>query len=136
LAVSGPSAAGRASTVSVDAGPDEPSTGVQECVAQTADQDAWFAAHPWATTTPDPRLRALAAREVELRHEAKLVRKAMAARWARYQRHLKTRRAEIARVAAASAAAATAARQAAATAAAPAAVQVVNLSAHVITRTS
>jgi hypothetical protein len=99
---------------------------------------AWavVAAHPWATTTPDPRLRALAVREAQLRHEAKVVRKVVAARWARYHLHLKARRAEIARVAAASKVAAAAARQAAATAAAPAAVQIVNLPAHVITRTS
>lgn len=99
---------------------------------------AWavVAAHPWATTTPDPRMRALAVREAQLRHEARLVQKVVAARWATYHLHLKARRAEIARIAAASAAAAAAARQAAATAAAPAPVQVVNLPAHVITRTS
>jgi hypothetical protein len=95
---------------------------------------AWavVAARPWATTVPDPRLRVLAAREARLRHEAKLVRKVVAARWARYRVQLKARRAEIARVTAASAAAA----QQAAAAVAPAAVQVVNLPAHVITRTS
>jgi hypothetical protein len=96
---------------------------------------AWavLAARPWATTAPDPRLRVLAAREAQLQQEAKLVRKVVAARWAKYRVQLKARRAEIARVAAASAAAA---RQAAAAAVAPAAVQVVNLPAHVITRTS
>lgn len=104
---------------------------------------AWavVAAHPWATTAPDPRLRALAVREAQLRHEAKLVRKVVAARWATYRVRLKARRAEIKRVAAASAAAAAAAQQAAAAAAAAPsasapAVRVVNLPAQVITRTS
>jgi hypothetical protein len=92
---------------------------------------AWavVAAHPWATAAPDARLRALALREAQLRREATLVRKTVAARWARYRVRLKHRRAQIAK-AAASAAAVQQAR-----AAAPA-VQVVNLPAHVITRTS
>lgn len=90
---------------------------------------AVVAAHPWATASADPRLRALATREGELRREAKLVRKVVAARWATYRVELKARRAEIARVAAAATAAA------AAPVAAPG-VQVVNLPAHVITRTS
>jgi hypothetical protein len=92
---------------------------------------AWavVAAHPWATATPDPRLRVLAVREAQLRHETKLVRQVLAARWARYRVQLKLRRTEIAKVAASAAAA----QQVAA--AAPA-VQVVNLPAHVITRTS
>lgn len=101
---------------------------------------AWavVAAHPWATKTADPRLRALAVREAQLRHEAKLVQKVVAARWSVYRVQLKARRAEIARVNAAAAAARVAATAAAA-AAAPAAaapVRVVNLPAHVITRTS
>jgi Tfp pilus assembly protein FimV len=90
---------------------------------------AVVAARPWTTASADPRLRVLAAREVQLRHEAKLVQKTVAARWATYRAELKLRRAEIAKVAAAS----VAANQAAA--AAPA-VQVVNLPAQVITRTS
>jgi hypothetical protein len=92
---------------------------------------AWavIAAHPWANASADPRLKALAIREVQLRHEASLVRKVVAKRWATYRVRLKLRRAEIAKVAAASAAAAQA------TAAAPA-VQVVNLPAQVVTRTS
>jgi type IV secretory pathway TraG/TraD family ATPase VirD4 len=92
---------------------------------------AWavVAAHPWAAASADPRLKALALRETQLRHETKLVQKIVAARWATYRADLKVRQAEIAKVAAASAAAAQAA------AAAPA-VQVVNLPAHVITRTS
>ncbi len=105
---------------------------------------AWavVAAHPWATASADPRLRVLAVRETQLRHEAKLVQKVAAARWARYRVQLKLRQAQIAKVtAAASAAAAAAALPAAPTqaaAAAPAApsVRVVNLPAHVITRTS
>ena len=105
---------------------------------------AWavVAARPWATTAPDPRLRALAVREAQLRHEAKLVQKVVAARWTTYRVRLKARRAEIKRVVAANAAAAAAAQQAAAAAAAaPAAsaaapVRVVNLPAQVVTRTS
>jgi hypothetical protein len=103
---------------------------------------AMVAAHPWATTAPDPRLRALAVREAQLRHEAKLVQKVVAARWSTYRVRLKARQAEIKRVAAATAAAAAAAQQAAATAAAApvasaaAPVRVVNLPAQVVTRTS
>jgi hypothetical protein len=105
---------------------------------------AWavVAAHPWATTAPDPRLRVLTVRETQLRHEAKLVQKVVARRWATYRAQLKARQAEIKRVVAANAAAAAAAQQAAAAAAAvPAApasapVQVVNLPAQVVTRTS
>jgi hypothetical protein len=92
---------------------------------------AWavVAAHPWATASADPRLRALAVREAQLRREAKLVRKVVAARWATYRAELKVRRVQIAKLDAASAAAARA------SAAAPA-VQVVNLPAQVVTRTS
>jgi hypothetical protein len=104
---------------------------------------AWavIAAHPWATASADPRLRTLAIRQAQLQHEAKLVRKVVAARWARYRIELKARRAQIARVNAAAAAAAAQAAQATqavtATAAAPGPVQVVNLPpAHVVTRTS
>ena len=63
-------------------------------------------------------------------------RRRVAARWAAYRVELKTRRDQIARVNAAAAAAAAAATQAAAAPAAAAPVQVVNLPAHVITRTS
>ena len=96
---------------------------------------AWavVSAHPWATASADPRLRALGIREAQLRHEAKVVRQVVGARWARYRVELKTRRAQIARV---NAAAAAAAQAAALPAAGAAAVQVVNLPAHVITRTS
>jgi hypothetical protein len=106
---------------------------------------AWavVAAHPWATTAPDPRMRLLAGREAQLRQEAKLVRKVVEARWATYRVRLKERRAEIKRVVAANAAAAAASQQAAAAAAAAAPVtsaaapvRVVNLPAQVVTRTS
>lgn len=91
---------------------------------------AVVAAHPWAEAAQDPRFRGLAAREAQLRHEARIVSKVVAARWARYRVELKARRAQIVRVAASAAAA-----QQTAAVAAPA-VQVVNLPAHVITRTS
>jgi hypothetical protein len=101
---------------------------------------AWavVAAHPWATATPDPRLRTLAIRQAQLQREAKLVRKVVAVRWARYRVELKARRAQIARVnAAVAAAAAQAAAARVAPVAAPGPVQVVNLpAAHVVTRTS
>jgi hypothetical protein len=97
---------------------------------------AWavVAAHPWAKSArADPRLNALAIREAQLRREARLVQKVVAARWAAYRVQLKARRAQIARV---NAAAAAAAAQAAAAPVAAGPVQVVNLPAHVITRTS
>jgi hypothetical protein len=100
---------------------------------------AWavIAAHPWASASADPRLRTLAIREAQIQHEAKLVRKVVAARWAKYRIQLKARRAQIARVNAAAAAAAAQAAQAVAAAPAAAPVQVVNLPpAHVVTRTS
>jgi hypothetical protein len=100
---------------------------------------AWavVAAHPWATASADPRLRALAVREAQLQREARLVRKVVATRWARYRVELKARRALIARVNARAAAAAAAAATAAQAAPAAAPVQVVNLPpAHVVTRTS
>jgi hypothetical protein len=104
---------------------------------------AWavVAARPWAKAAgADPRLSALAIREAQLRREARLVQKVVNARWATYRVRLKARRAEIAHVRAASAAAAAAAAAAATQAAAAPVtagpVQVVNLPAHVITRTS
>jgi hypothetical protein len=99
---------------------------------------AWavVAAHPWATASADPRLRTLAIRQAQLQHEARLVRKIVAVRWARYRVELKARRAQIARVNAAAAAAAAAVQAQVAAATAPS-VRVVNLPpAHVITRTS
>jgi len=93
------------------------------------------AAHPWATQATDPRLKTLSRREALLRHDAQVVQKIVAKRWAHYRVELKLRQAQIA---SASAAAAAAARAAAAapqvSAAGP--VQVVSLPAHVITRTS
>jgi hypothetical protein len=91
---------------------------------------AWavVAAHPWATASADPRLRVLAAREAQLRHEAKAVQRVVAARWAKYRVQLKNRQALIAKVASAPAPAAAGASTAP--------VQVVTLPAHVITRTS
>jgi hypothetical protein len=89
------------------------------------------AAHPWATQAADPRLKTLGKREAQLRREAQVVRKVVAARWAHYRVELKVRKTQIAAASAASAAAA-ASQQAAA--AAP--VQVVSLPAHVVTRTS
>jgi hypothetical protein len=79
---------------------------------------AWavVAARPWATTTPDPRLKALAARETQLRREAALVNQIVA------------QRAQLAKV--------THNRQLAAAAAAPAPVKVVTLPPLTITRTS
>ncbi len=99
---------------------------------------AWavVAAHPWATAASDPRLKTLGTREAELRHEAKLVRQVVATRWAHYRVQLKLRRVEIAKVAASNAAAAAQQSVVAAAPAAAAPVQVVNLPAHVITRTS
>jgi pyruvate/2-oxoglutarate dehydrogenase complex dihydrolipoamide acyltransferase (E2) component len=94
---------------------------------------AVVAAHPWATTANDPRLRVLAVREAQLRREAQVVRHVVAARWAHYRVQLKLRRAQIASASAAAAAAATAAASQQ-VAAGP--VQIVSLPAHVVTRTS
>ena len=54
---------------------------------------AWavVAARPWATASADPRLRTLTIRQAQLQHEAKLVQKVVAARWARYRVRLKAR---------------------------------------------
>lgn len=93
---------------------------------------AWtvVAAHPWVPATADPRARALAARETQLRREAKLVQHVVAARWHAYRVQLKLRRTAIAR------ATATAAAPAVPAAAAAPGVRVVTLPPHVITRTS
>lgn len=93
---------------------------------------AVVAAHPWTTVAADPRLRALGIREAQLRREAHVVQKVVAARWAHYKVELKLRRAQIASASAAAAAAAAAAPPS--SAAGP--VQVVSLPAHVVTRTS
>lgn len=94
---------------------------------------AVVASHPWATQAADPRLKRLGVREAQLRHEAQVVRKVVAARWAHYRVQLKLRQAQIAAVAKSNAASAAAASQPS-YAAGP--VQVVSLPAHVITRTS
>ena len=95
---------------------------------------AWavVAARPWQARAADPRLKALAVREARLRHEARLVNRVVARRFATYRRQLRARRAEIA------AAKARAAQLAASYAAAPAArsVRVVTLPPLTITRTS
>jgi hypothetical protein len=90
-----------------------------------------IAARPWASSAPDPRLAALAARERHLRRESVLIRRIVEHRWAVYRAALRARQAQIA-----------AARQqqqqaqlSAAPAAAPA-VQVVSLPPVTITRTS
>src|ERR1022692_793312 len=59
---------------------------------------AWavVAAHPWASAAADPRLTALATREAQLRHEARLVNRVVALRWATYRNALKLRTAQIA----------------------------------------
>jgi hypothetical protein len=61
---------------------------------------AWavVAAHPWGTTAADPRLKALAVRETQLRREARLVDRIVALRWAAYRSALRARRLEIAAV--------------------------------------
>ena len=72
---------------------------------------AWavVAARPWATASRRSAPAHARVREAQLRHEAKLVRKVVAARWATYRVRLKARRALIARVHEAAAAAAAAA---------------------------
>jgi hypothetical protein len=108
---------------------------------------AWavVAARPWFKAAADPRLQALAAREVRLRHEAKLVNRVVAARWTAYRAALRLRESQIAaaktRIAAARAsaqrqAAAAMAAQPVPTTAAASAVRVVTLPPLTITRTS
>jgi hypothetical protein len=97
---------------------------------------AWVvvAAHPWAAPAADRRSRLLAARELRLRHEARLVNRIVVARWAAYHQALRKRNAEIA-AAKARAAQQQAAAYAAAAPAAPS-VHVVTLPPITITRTS
>ena len=97
---------------------------------------AWavIAAHPWATAGTDPRLQALAAREVELRREAKLVNQVVAQRWALYKSELQVRRSQIA--AAKTRATQSAASYSASAAPASASVRVVTLPPLTVTRTS
>jgi hypothetical protein len=93
---------------------------------------AVVAARPWSTAASDPRLKMLAAREAQLRHEARLVKRVVARRWATYRAALHAREVEIA------AAKARSARLAASSYAAPpsAAVRIVTLPPLTITRTS
>jgi hypothetical protein len=58
---------------------------------------AVIAARPWAATPTGerPALKALAARERHLRHEARVVEKAVRRRWVSYRRRLHAREAQI-----------------------------------------
>jgi len=87
---------------------------------------AWavVAAHPWGTAARDTRLQALAAREEQLRREAKLVNQVVAQRWALYRSRLQVRRSQIA------------VAEKAAPASTPASVRIVTLPPLTITRTS
>lgn len=94
---------------------------------------AVVAARPWASSKPDARLRALAAREAQLRREGRLVQALVAQRQAAYRARLAARQAAI------RAARVQAARRATSPAAAPAAaapVRIVTLPPLTITRTS
>ena len=60
---------------------------------------AVVAAHPWpskAASSPDPRLRALAAREKQLRRESIETQRIVKRRWAAYRKQLAERNAQIA----------------------------------------
>ena len=109
-----------------------------------------IAAHPWAATTTDPRIAALAAREQQLRHDSVVVKKIVAARWSVYKVQLAERNKAIAAAArrqsqlnAANAAAAAVAvapqsplAMVASSSSASPAVRIVNLPPLTITRTS
>ncbi len=82
------------------------------------------AAHPWGTAKADPRLKTLAVREAQLRHEARLVNAIVARRWAAYHAALKARQAQ------------NAARQLASVSTSSSSVRVVTLPPLTITRTS
>ena len=80
---------------------------------------ALVAARPWpssAVSTPDPRLRALAAREQKLQRESIATRRLVQRRWAAYRSQLAARNSQLAAAEA----------QAAAAAAAPPAVRIVS----------
>ena len=69
---------------------------------------ALVAAHPWPTTAaakPDPRLRALAAREKKLRRESIATQRIVKKRWATYRAQLAERNSQLAAAEAAAAAA-------------------------------
>jgi hypothetical protein len=92
---------------------------------------AVVAARPWSAPGADPRLKALAAREAQLRREAKLVNTVVARRWTVYRAALHARQVEIA------AAKARSAQVAMSYTAAPSAgVRIVTLPPLTITRTS
>jgi hypothetical protein len=57
---------------------------------------AGIAARPWASANADPRLRALAAREQQLRRDSALVRSIVNARWNVYKVQLAQRKLTIA----------------------------------------
>jgi hypothetical protein len=60
---------------------------------------ALVAAHPWPSSPPaasDPRLRALTAREKQIRREALVTRRVVERRWARYRVELARRNSQIA----------------------------------------
>ena len=110
---------------------------------------ATVAAHPWsahATPSADPRAAALAARQLQLRHESVVVARIVRRRWAIYRKQLRRRQQRIAVVNRANAAAARQAQLAPSAAAAappgslyPAAapsVRVVGLPPVTVTRTS
>ncbi len=86
---------------------------------------AAVAAHPWAASPADPRLKTLAAREQKLRAESVVVNRIVRQRWAAYHRQLKVRQAQIA-----------SARQTQLAAASAPSVRVVTLPPLTITRTS
>jgi hypothetical protein len=86
---------------------------------------AAVAARPWASSQPDPRFAALAAREQRLRHESLVVRRVVRHRWALYRVQLRKRQSAIA-----------AARQSQLVAAAAPSVRVVTLPPLTVTRTS
>ena len=69
---------------------------------------ALVAAHPWpssAASTPDPRLRALSAREKKLRRESIATQRLVKRRWAAYRAQLAKRNSQLAAAEAAAAAA-------------------------------
>jgi hypothetical protein len=92
---------------------------------------AVVAARPWSAPAADPRLKVLAARETQLRGEAKLVNAVVARRWAVYRAALHARQMAIATAKARNATAA-----ASYTAATSAGVRIVTLPPLTITRTS
>jgi hypothetical protein len=92
---------------------------------------AVVAARPWSAPAADRRLKVLAAREAQLRQEAKLVNSVVARRWTVYRAALHARQVEIAGSKARSAHVPTSY-----TAAPPAAVRIVTLPPLTITRTS